>query len=114
MYSSSSSSHQSLSQAIPFPSPFSCEQLAKCLVAGGVFQRLSTNSAEIDIGDGLDFREFRRLCLEKFPFAEIEIQKFWEDAKISVTKDLRSPARCEGIWRVAREFERVVFGGEVG
>lgn len=94
----------------PFPPDISLARWAKCFAAGGVAQRTLVDCTGIDVGDGLDFRDFRSRCLSKFPFAELEIQRFWDEAKAAVATDFRSPTLRKEIWRITWDFEKEVFG----
>ncbi len=85
--------------------------MARYYVAGEVAQRVLTDFLDQDkVVERQDFEDFvselrRHLSQAGLTLTDEVISQHWEQAKIDVERDLRSPAFRQELWRRARDFE---------
>lgn len=84
--------------------------MARWYVAGRIAQKALFGKDLVERRglDESDAHDFKVFCGEwkRFGFPHDQMMPHWEQAKVEVEKDLRSPALRRQIWERAREFEQ--------
>jgi len=78
--------------------------------AGGVVTLALTE--ETNSMDREDIKQFRAVCLE-LPDKSIDVVKSWKRAQENISKDLRNPQLRKEIWKLEKEFEDWLLGGDL-